>query len=109
MSAWATCTTDGKRPEVRFGILPASGWPSMTIERKNWHYDNSGGEIAPATPSPQEVVAAVERGEPPTREQQVALGVEPTAPATALKAADVLRLSTSYGPSGGALKGEQNV
>jgi hypothetical protein len=54
------------------------------VERDNWagKFDSSGNAVVPAAPSPQEVVAAVERGEPPTREQQQELGVEPAAPAT---------------------------
>jgi len=52
------------------------------VERPDFNYDNAGAPIAPAAPSPQEVVTAVERGDPPTAEQQRALGVEPTSPPT---------------------------
>jgi hypothetical protein len=53
------------------------------VDRPDWS-GNSGGLPAPASPSPDEVIAALESGTPPTREQQIALGVEPTAPATAV-------------------------
>jgi hypothetical protein len=52
----------------------------MTIERPDWNYDASGGLPAPANPpSPDTVIAMVEKGQAPTPEIQAALGVEPTA------------------------------
>jgi hypothetical protein len=32
------------------------------MERKNWNYDNSGAPVAPATPSPEQVVAEIASG-----------------------------------------------
>jgi hypothetical protein len=78
------------------------------ITRPNWNYDNSGAPVAPEAPSPNTVIAMVEKGEAPTPEIQAALGVEPTAapvPATVQRDAkgNLIKPDWSYAKDGNTI------